>query len=90
MQLLAVPHNGKRIAADAATRRLDHGQRYRSRDGCIHRIAAREQHAQPRLCGQRLRRAHHIAAQHGGTVRRVRQRPIFDGGRHIGSFVSRE
>ena len=80
MQFLAVPEDGKPVAADAATGGLDHRQRHGGGQRGVHRVAASQQHAQAGLCGQRMRGGNHVAAQHRAALRGVGQGPIGGGG----------
>ena len=83
VQLLAVPDDGKAVAADAAARGLDHGERHRSSQRRIHGVAAGQQHGEAGLRGQRLRSANHIAPQHRRAVRGIGKRPVLDEVGHI-------
>ena len=71
VQLLAVPQDGKGIAAQAARNGLHHREHGRRCNGRIYRAAAREQHAQSGLRRQRVRGGNNIARKqrnaHGGV-----------------------
>jgi hypothetical protein len=71
MQLLSVPQDGKGVAAQAVADRLGDGDGGCGRNGRIDCIAALPEHAQARLCRQRVRGGHHIAGKHrqaGGGI----------------------
>ena len=83
VQLLAVPDDGKAVAADAAARGLDHRERHRRGQCRIHGVAASQQHGEAGLRGQRLRSADHITPQHRRAVRGIGKRPVLDEVGHI-------
>ena len=73
MQLVFEPDQRKRIAAQATTRRLDHGQRRRRGDGRVNRVTALLQHLDTGLRGQRLgRRNHATTGEDALALRRIR------------------
>ena len=78
VQLLAVPQDAERVAADAVARRLDDGQRDGGCERRIDGIAAFQQHPEPRLRGERLRCGDHVARKHRHALRRIRKLPVED------------
>ena len=87
---VAVPADDReRVAPDAVVAWLHHGQGDGGGDGRIHGIAAAAQHLQSGTRGQRLRRRHDVARQHGGAAGRVRERPVEHVSRHAGDWPAR-
>ena len=71
MQLLPIPQDAERIAAQAVAHRLHQRHHSGCGHGRIHRIPALVQDEQARLRGQGVRGRHHIARKHrnaGGQV----------------------
>ncbi len=71
----AVPDDGKSVRADAVGHRLHHGQGDGGGDRGVHGAAPRGEHAQTRLGGEGLRRAHHIGREDRLSRPRVREAP---------------
>src|SRR6185295_876037 len=76
VQLLAIPQNAERIAANTVAGRLDNRQRDRRRKYRVNGVAAFEHHAQPGLRRERLGGRDHIAREHRHALRRIRKLPL--------------
>ncbi len=89
VQLLAVPQDAERVAADAVARRLDHGQRDRGRERRIDGVPPFQQHAQARLRCKRLRGRDDVAREHRHALRRIGKLPVeeFHGGEWRGKAM---
>ncbi|MNL32864.1 hypothetical protein D3C87_1547420 [compost metagenome] len=64
MQFFTVPDDGKRIAANSVTGRLNDGERHGGCNRRVNGIAAELQHAHPSLRRQRLRGGDRIVPHH--------------------------
>ncbi|KAG1247524.1 hypothetical protein G6F65_020120 [Rhizopus arrhizus] len=76
MQFLAIPDDGEAVAAQAAGNRFDQHDRGGGRYGGVHGVAALEQHTQPGLGCQRMRRGHHVARKQRDAYGRIRVDPV--------------
>ena len=75
VQLAFGPYQRKGVAADAVHRGLHHGERDGSGNGGVDRVAAFEQHAQPRLRSQWLRSRDDVPGKQRAALRRVGKIP---------------
>ena len=67
MQLVAIPHNAKRVASQAIADRLQNGHGRRGGHRGINRVTAALQHFEPRLCRLRMGRGNNVARKDRGS-----------------------
>ncbi len=76
VERLPVPEDRKGVAADPVAGRLDDRQRDRRRHRRVDRVAAAQEHPEPRLRRQRLRGRDHVSGQDRNPARRIGSREI--------------